>query len=203
MHAFLATLRGESFRNAKLCAPSLQPYTAPMPASPCTSLLLQTPGLAVVLVGERKDSETYVRNKKKACEEAGIRSFGTDLTEDTSQEDLLQVVADYNANPEVNGILVQLPLPKHINETVILDAIDADKDVDGFHPETIGHLAMRGRTPKAVACTPKGCMLLLERSGVQIAVCLWSGSIDAACMTCCCSTSKRVLTCTSHARTAA
>ncbi len=117
----------------------------------------KVPGLAVVLVGARKDSETYVRNKKKACEEVGIASFGTDLPEDVSEEELLEVVRGYNDNPDVHGILVQLPLPKHINEQRVLDAISLEKDVDGFHPENIGALAMRGRTPKYVSCTPKVC----------------------------------------------
>ena len=121
-------------------------------------------------MGARKDSETYVRSKKKGCEEVGIRSFGTDLADDVSQEELLKVVADYNANPDVHGILVQLPLPSHINERAVLDAIDLAKDVDGFHPQNIGSLAMRGRSPKFVSCTPKGCMLLLERSGIEIKV---------------------------------
>lgn len=128
----------------------------------------KVPGLAVVLVGARKDSETYVRNKKKACEEVGIISFGTDLPDTVSEEELLKVVADYNADPAVHGILVQLPLPKHINETRILDAIDMDKDVDGFHPTNVGCLTMRGREPLYVACTPKGCIELLERTGVPI-----------------------------------
>jgi len=127
------------------------------------------PGLAVVLVGSRKDSETYVRSKKKACEEVGIASFGTDLPEGISEEELLKVVADYNADPTVHGILVQLPLPPHINEKRILDAISIEKDVDGFHPTNIGRLAMRGREPTYVSCTPKGCIELLERSGVGIA----------------------------------
>jgi len=80
----------------------------------------------------------------------------------------LQVVADFNADPKVHGILVQLPLPKHIDETTILDAIDLEKDVDGFHPASIGSIAMRGRSPRYVSCTPKGCIALLDRSGVQI-----------------------------------
>lgn len=79
-----------------------------------------------------------------------------------------QVVADFNADPRVHGILVQLPLPKHIDETTILDAIDLEKDVDGFHPASIGSIAMRGRSPRYVSCTPKGCIALLDRSGVQI-----------------------------------
>mmetsp|Transcript_786 Transcript_786/g.2012 ORF Transcript_786/g.2012 Transcript_786/m.2012 type:complete len:390 (-) Transcript_786:1576-2745(-) len=126
------------------------------------------PGLAVVLVGERKDSQTYVRNKKKACDEVGIVSYGTDLPETATEEEVLQVVEAYNADPKVHGILVQLPLPKHINEEKILTAISIEKDVDGFHPENIGKLAMRGRTPSFVCCTPKGCIELLERTGVAI-----------------------------------
>jgi len=129
----------------------------------------KVPGLAVVLVGSRKDSETYVRSKKKACEEVGIASFGTDLPEDVSEEELLKVVEGYNGDPAVHGILVQLPLPKHINEKRVLDAISLEKDVDGFHPTNIGMLAMRGRSPRFVSCTPKGCIELLERSGVNIA----------------------------------
>lgn len=127
------------------------------------------PGLAVVLVGTRKDSETYVRSKKKACAEVGFDSFGTDLPEDASEADVLRVVEAYNADPKVHGILVQLPLPKHINEQRVLDAISIHKDVDGFHPMNIGSLAMRGRAPLFVSCTPKGCLELLKRSGVTLA----------------------------------
>ncbi|KAK9853130.1 hypothetical protein WJX84_005535 [Apatococcus fuscideae] len=128
----------------------------------------EVPGLAVVLVGARKDSETYVRNKRKNCEEVGYESFQTDLPEEVSQEDLLKVVADYNADERVHGVLVQLPLPKHINEREVLDAVSLDKDVDGFHPHNIGSLALRGRSPKFVSCTPKGVMELLKRTGVKI-----------------------------------
>ena len=128
----------------------------------------KAPGLAVVLVGERKDSQTYVRNKKQACEEVGIVSFGTDLPETATEEEVLAVVAAYNADPAVHGILVQLPLPRHINEQRILDAISIDKDVDGFHPLNIGALAMRGREPLFVPCTPKGCIELLKRTGVPM-----------------------------------
>jgi 5,10-methylene-tetrahydrofolate dehydrogenase/methenyl tetrahydrofolate cyclohydrolase len=128
----------------------------------------KVPGLAVVLVGARKDSETYVRNKKKACDEVGIKSFGTDLPEDATEEEVLKVVQDYNANPEVHGILVQLPLPKHMNEQRVLDAISLEKDVDGFHPFNIGCLAMRGREAIYTSCTPKGCMALLDRSDVEL-----------------------------------
>lgn len=99
----------------------------------------------------------------------GFDSFGTDLPEDVSQDDLLRVVAEYNADPKVDGILVQLPLPSHIDERAVLDAVSLDKDVDGFHPTNIGSLAMRGRSPKFVSCTPKGCLELLKRSGVALA----------------------------------
>jgi len=129
----------------------------------------KTPGLAVVLVGERKDSQTYVRSKKKGCEECGIASFGADLSADATEAEVLKVVADFNANPAVHGILVQLPLPDHVNEARVLDAISLEKDVDGFHPTNIGMLAMRGREPQYVPCTPKGCIELLERYDVPIA----------------------------------
>lgn len=128
----------------------------------------KVPGLATVLVGARKDSQTYVRMKKKACAQAGITSFGHDLPGDISQEALLDVVSQLNADPDVHGILVQLPLPKHIDEEKILSAISLEKDVDGFHPLNIGRLSMKGRDPLFVPCTPKGCIELLDRSGVEI-----------------------------------
>jgi len=127
-----------------------------------------TPGLATVLVGEDPASATYVRMKQKRCAEVGIRSIGHNLPADTPQEDLLKLVADLNADPDVNGILVQLPLPDHIDEEMILNAIDLTKDVDGFHPVNIGRLAMKGRDPLFIPCTPYGVITLLERSGVQI-----------------------------------
>ena len=128
----------------------------------------KVPGLAAVLVGERKDSQTYVRMKKKACAEVGIASFGHDLPEDISQEELLKVVQELNANPEVHGILVQLPLPDHIDDEEILGAISLEKDVDGFHPLNIGRLSMKRRDPLFVPCTPRGCIELLDRTGVEI-----------------------------------
>lgn len=128
----------------------------------------KVPGLAAVLVGVRKDSQTYVRMKKKACAEVGITSFGHDLPEDISQAELLKVVQDLNANPDVHGILVQLPLPDHIDDEEILGAISIEKDVDGFHPINIGRLSMKRRDPLFVPCTPKGCIELLDRSGVEI-----------------------------------
>ena len=127
-----------------------------------------TPGLATVLVGENPASATYVRMKQKRCAEVGINSFGHTLPSDTSQEEVQSVVAELNADPRVNGILVQLPLPDHIDEETILNTIDLGKDVDGFHPVNIGRLAMKGRNPLFIPCTPYGVIVLLERSGVQM-----------------------------------
>ncbi|MEZ4516867.1 MAG: bifunctional methylenetetrahydrofolate dehydrogenase/methenyltetrahydrofolate cyclohydrolase FolD [Chloroflexota bacterium] len=127
-----------------------------------------TPGLATVLVGDDPASSTYVRSKQRACDELGIRSIGYELPADISQEDLLAVVTELNSDPTVNGILVQLPLPKHIDEETILNAISLEKDVDGFHPINIGRLAMKGRDPLFIPCTPHGCIVLLDESGVPI-----------------------------------
>jgi 5,10-methylene-tetrahydrofolate dehydrogenase/methenyl tetrahydrofolate cyclohydrolase len=127
-----------------------------------------TPGLATVLVGDNTASATYVRMKQRRCAEVGIRSIGHNLPADTSQEELQKLVADLNADPEVNGILVQLPLPNHIDEETILNTIDLTKDVDGFHPVNIGRLVMKGRNPLFIPCTPYGIITLLERSGVQM-----------------------------------
>lgn len=129
----------------------------------------KVPGLATVLVGARKDSETYVRMKKRACAEVGIESFGHELPADISEEALLEVVAGLNEDPRVHGILVQLPLPEHIDDETILGAISLAKDVDGFHPLNIGRLSMKRRDPLFVPCTPKGCIELLDRSGIEIA----------------------------------
>ncbi|KAJ7551498.1 hypothetical protein O6H91_06G018000 [Diphasiastrum complanatum] len=129
----------------------------------------RVPGLAVVIVGERKDSQTYVRMKRKACAEVGIKSINVDLPENVSQAELLDTVLELNADPTVDGILVQLPLPKHVHEEMILNAISIEKDVDGFHPLNIGKLSMKGREPLFVPCTPKGCTELLVRSGITIA----------------------------------
>jgi methylenetetrahydrofolate dehydrogenase (NADP+)/methenyltetrahydrofolate cyclohydrolase len=126
------------------------------------------PGLATVLVGERVDSATYVRSKQKACANLGIESYGHNLHEDVSQEELEKLVKELNADPKVNGILVQLPLPAHLNEERVLRLIDIEKDVDGFSPINIGRLAQKGRQPTFVPCTPYGCIYLLEKSGVQI-----------------------------------
>lgn len=118
------------------------------------------PGLAVLLVGDNPASEVYVANKVKFSREVGIRSFERRLPEDITEADLLSEVESLNKNPEVHGILVQLPLPKHIRETVILNAIAPHKDVDGFHPVNAGRL-MTGQD-SLVPCTPQGCILLLK-----------------------------------------
>jgi methylenetetrahydrofolate dehydrogenase (NADP+)/methenyltetrahydrofolate cyclohydrolase len=129
---------------------------------------LPRPGLATVLVGERVDSATYVRSKQKACAELGIESYGHHLPEDITQAELEKLVGELNADPKVNGILVQLPLPSHLNEERVLQLINIEKDVDGFSPLNIGRLAQKGREPLFVPCTPYGCIYLLEHAGVQI-----------------------------------
>eukprot|EP00262_Sarcandra_glabra_P004933 TRINITY_DN16166_c0_g1_i3.p1 TRINITY_DN16166_c0_g1~~TRINITY_DN16166_c0_g1_i3.p1 ORF type:complete len:307 (-),score=58.47 TRINITY_DN16166_c0_g1_i3:241-1161(-) len=126
------------------------------------------PGLAVILVGTRKDSQTYVRNKKKACEAVGIASHEVHLPEDCPEEEVLNYISGFNSDPSVHGILVQLPLPRHMNEENILNAVSIEKDVDGFHPLNIGRLAMQGREPLFVPCTPKGCIELLHRYDIEI-----------------------------------
>eukprot|EP00831_Metopus_contortus_P013409 TRINITY_DN15438_c0_g1_i1.p3 TRINITY_DN15438_c0_g1~~TRINITY_DN15438_c0_g1_i1.p3 ORF type:complete len:307 (-),score=87.14 TRINITY_DN15438_c0_g1_i1:83-1003(-) len=131
--------------------------------------LNKVPGLAVVLVGNRPDSATYVRNKTKAAAECGIKVFDVKLPEDISEEDLILKVRELYKNDEVNGLLVQLPLPKHCNERKVLAEVGLDKDVDGFQALNIGMLAMKGMEPFFVPCTPNGCMELLKRSGVEVA----------------------------------
>ena len=126
------------------------------------------PGLATVLVGSDPASSTYVRMKQRACEEAGIRSIGLTPAEDIPQAELEELVSKLNKDPEVNGILVQLPLPDHIDEEKILNSIDLEKDVDGFHPVNIGRLAMKGRDPLFIPCTPHGVIVLLEESDIQL-----------------------------------
>jgi methylenetetrahydrofolate dehydrogenase (NADP+)/methenyltetrahydrofolate cyclohydrolase len=126
------------------------------------------PGLATVLVGDRVDSATYVNMKKKACAELGMESFHHPLPSSVTQDELEKLVKELNADPKVNGILVQLPLPDHIDEETILRAIDITKDVDGFSPINIGRLAQKGREPLFVPCTPYGCIYLLKEAGVRI-----------------------------------
>lgn len=120
------------------------------------------PGLATVLVGEDPASQVYVRSKQKACAEVGIESYGHVIPANVSQNDLEALVADLNADPKVNGILVQLPLPKGLDEEKVLRSIRIEKDVDGFHPLNIGRLAQKGREPLFVPCTPFGVMHLLS-----------------------------------------
>ncbi len=129
---------------------------------------LQPPGLATVLVGENPASKVYVSMKQKACAQAGIESFGYNLSADTPQQELEQLVKDLNANPKVNGILVQLPLPEGLDEEAVLSAISLEKDVDGFSPINIGRLAQKGRDPVFVPCTPYGCIYMLEKLGVKL-----------------------------------
>jgi len=126
-----------------------------------------TPGLATVLVGEDPASATYVRSKQRTCKRLGIRSIGHVLPADSTQEEVEKLVSELNADPTINGILVQLPLPKHLDEEAVLNSIDLGKDVDGFHPVNIGRLAMKGRNPLFIPCTPYGCMVLLEKSGIE------------------------------------
>ncbi len=123
----------------------------------------RAPGLAVILVGQDPASEVYVRNKRKACEETGIVSLAHDLPADTSQESLLDLIDQLNADTRVDGILVQLPLPGHINAETVIERIDPNKDVDGFHPCNIGRLALR--IPALRPCTPRGVITLLESTG--------------------------------------
>lgn len=125
-----------------------------------------TPGLAVVLVGEDPASEVYVRNKGKACEKAGINSFQHILPADTSMEDLLSLIDKLNNDDSVNGILVQLPLPKHMDESKVIEAITPSKDVDGFHPYSVGRLTTG--SPTFRSCTPFGIIKLLEEIGTEI-----------------------------------
>ncbi|XP_050385737.1 bifunctional protein FolD 4, chloroplastic [Argentina anserina] len=126
------------------------------------------PGLAVILVGDREESATYVSKKKEACEVVGITSFEVHLPEDAMEQQVLDAISGFNEDPSVHGILVQLPLPRHMDEQNILNAVRIEKDVDGFHPLNIGCLAMRGREPFFVPCTPKGCIELLHRYDIPI-----------------------------------
>jgi len=126
------------------------------------------PGLATVLVGERVDSAAYVGMKQKACAELGMTSFHHPVPADVNQEDLEKLVKELNADPKVHGILVQLPLPDHLDEERVLNLINIEKDVDGFSPLNIGRLAQKGREPLFVPCTPYGCIYLLKEVGVEI-----------------------------------
>lgn len=126
------------------------------------------PGLATVLVGDNPASQTYVKMKRKRCAEVGIYSVGRELPADAPQEQVEALVRELNADPTIHGILVQLPLPGHLDEEAVLNTISLHKDVDGFHPVNIGRLAMKGREALFAPCTPAGCIELLDRIGVEI-----------------------------------
>jgi 5,10-methylene-tetrahydrofolate dehydrogenase/methenyl tetrahydrofolate cyclohydrolase len=126
------------------------------------------PTLATVLVGDRVDSATYVSSKQKACQELGMGSVSHHLSADVSQEELEKLIKSLNRSKKINGILVQLPLPSHLNEERVLQLISIEKDVDGFSPINIGRLAQKGREPLFVPCTPNGCIYLLDKTGVPI-----------------------------------
>jgi len=127
---------------------------------------LRPPGLAVILLGNDPASEVYVRNKRRACEEAGILSHAHDLPDSTGQASLLQLIDELNEDPTVDGILVQLPLPEHIDTETVIERIHPHKDVDGFHPYNVGRLTLR--LPALRPCTPFGIMTLLENTGAEI-----------------------------------
>lgn len=127
---------------------------------------LRAPGLSVVLVGEDAASQVYVGNKRRACEEVGFISRSYDLPATTTQDELLALIDTLNADPAVDGILVQLPLPAHLDSTLVIERIVPDKDVDGFHPYNVGRLAQR--IPALRPCTPKGMITLLESTGVEL-----------------------------------
>lgn len=126
------------------------------------------PALATVLVGDRIDSLSYVTSKGKACLELGMGSISYHLPAEATQAQVEELVKQLNANPKVTGILVQLPMPGHIDEERVLSLISIEKDVDGFSPVNIGRLAQKGRQPLFVPCTPYGCIYLLEQAGVKI-----------------------------------
>lgn len=124
------------------------------------------PGLAVILIGSNPASQVYVANKRRACEDTGILSRSHDLPEDTSQERLLALIDELNDDPTIDGILVQLPLPRHFDAETVIERIRPDKDVDGFHPYNVGRLA--ARIPVLRPCTPRGIMTLLEHTGIDL-----------------------------------
>lgn len=127
---------------------------------------LRAPGLAVLKVGNDPASEVYVRNKRRACAEVGFRSFSDDLPADITESELLERIDALNRDPAVDGILVQLPLPAHINTETVIERIHPDKDVDGFHPYNIGRLA--SRMPRLRPCTPFGVMRLIATTGIKL-----------------------------------
>jgi methylenetetrahydrofolate dehydrogenase (NADP+) / methenyltetrahydrofolate cyclohydrolase len=127
-----------------------------------------TPGLATVLVGENPASQTYVGMKQKMTQELGMFSVGSHLPADISQDELLKIIRGYATDPKIHGILVQLPLPAHLDQETVLSAVPIEKDVDGFHPINVGRLAMKNRAPLFVPCTPAGCIVLIDSVGTKI-----------------------------------
>lgn len=126
------------------------------------------PGLGVILAGDDPASHMYVRMKQRRCESVGMASFADILPESVTQEQVLDVVRRYNDDPRVHGILIQLPLPRHIDEEAVLREVSLAKDVDGFHPINIGALAMKGRKPTFTPATPTGCMTLIAETGISV-----------------------------------
>ncbi len=124
------------------------------------------PGLAVIIVGSDPASQVYVKNKKKACEEVGFYSVGYELPESTTQDELIKLIDKLNLDDKIHGILVQLPLPKHLNETEVLLKIKPEKDVDAFHPYNVGKIMIGNYD--LLPCTPAGVMVLLEKSGIDV-----------------------------------
>lgn len=134
--------------------------------SALTSQGIRPPGLAVILVGEDPASEVYVGSKRRACDEVGFKSVSYDLPTSTKEAQLLALIDDLNDDASIDGILVQLPLPEHMNADTIVERIRPDKDVDGFHPYNAGRLVQR--RPMLASCTPKGIMTLLSETGVDL-----------------------------------
>lgn len=148
--------------DGKLCAKNLRATVAEKVQQRIKNGL-RAPGLAVILVGENPASKVYVNSKRKACEEVGFISRAYDLPDTTTEEDLLKLIDQLNQDLTIDGILVQLPLPKHIDSTKVIERITPDKDVDGFHPYNVGRLAQR--IPALRSCTPKGIMTLIHNEG--------------------------------------
>lgn len=129
---------------------------------------LSQPALATILIGEDPASQVYVRSKHKACEKVGIRSVGYEMASDVNQEQVLELVHNLNAESDLHGILVQLPMPKHIDEAAVLTAISLEKDVDALHPHNVGLLAQKGRQPLFTSATPSGIMRLLDDANIKL-----------------------------------
>ena len=127
-----------------------------------------TPGLGIILVGDRPDSHAYVRMKRNACKSVGIKDYDVLLPEDVSEERLIDIVHDMNKAKHIDGILIQLPLPKHINEARVLSEVALEKDVDGFHMSSMGSLALNNMSKTFPPCTPDGCIELLKYYGIEI-----------------------------------